>query len=235
MAPHSLHKPLSHAHSSGPDSVDVQMHSNLEEANKSSLPVGTADVSVAVQPVPLMHSIIEETDPLLVETADISVDVLTDTRAVEAADETTAHSSARHFSPGSQALLIPLQYSCNEAGETVSAQHALISILKSFEIKDAHDGPLACFNALDARSTRTLAHPVAWLISAPTKTTSPRWPPRACSCPLRTDHIWSPYIFILHPSEQLSGLDSVSPCEDAPALLFCVSTKYSHPSERTIL
>ncbi|KAJ7793980.1 hypothetical protein B0H14DRAFT_2622351 [Mycena olivaceomarginata] len=91
MAPHSLHKPLSPALSSGPDSVDVQMHSNLEEANKSSLLVGTADVSVAVQPVPLMHSIIEETDPLLVETADISVDVLTDTRAVEAADETTAH------------------------------------------------------------------------------------------------------------------------------------------------
>ncbi|KAJ7881495.1 hypothetical protein B0H14DRAFT_3433867 [Mycena olivaceomarginata] len=29
------------------------------------------------------------------------------------------------------------------------------------------------------------------------------------SCPLRTDHIWSPYIFILHPSERFGGLDSV--------------------------
>ncbi|KAJ7688100.1 hypothetical protein B0H14DRAFT_2653384 [Mycena olivaceomarginata] len=79
--------------SSGPDSVDVQMHLNLEEANKSSLLLGTADVSVAVQPVPLMHYIIEETDPLLVETADISVDVLTDTRAIETADETMARIS----------------------------------------------------------------------------------------------------------------------------------------------
>ncbi|KAJ7743883.1 hypothetical protein B0H14DRAFT_2637374 [Mycena olivaceomarginata] len=56
----------------------LQMHSNLEEAHKSSFSSGLPNGLCRVQPVPLMHSIIEEDRSALVETADISVDVLTD-------------------------------------------------------------------------------------------------------------------------------------------------------------
>ncbi|KAJ7743886.1 cytochrome P450 [Mycena olivaceomarginata] len=124
---------------------------------------------------------------------------------------TAPDSTTRHFSPGSQALLIPLQYSCSEAGETVSAQHALVSMLKSFEIKASMRDPPApsrilCRLADQRAITRLMVSVVS--IERFTKTSAiPTMGSR--SCPLRTDHIWSPYIFILHPSERFGGLDSV--------------------------